>query len=233
MKDYWCIPAKRDADFVACMEDVIDVYERPYDANAPVVCMDEKPYQLIDDARDSLPMRPAADGKEASNAKIDSEYKRNGTCSIFAVVEPKTGRQHVSARERRTALDWAEEIKYLCDEMYPNAAKIILAMDNLNTHVIGSLYKRFKPEEATRLRRKLEIHYTPKHGSWLNIAEIELNILTRQCLDRRISSLAKLKQELAAWEKERNKHITPIHWHFTLPKARTKLVSLYPDLPER
>ena len=214
------------------MEDVIDVYERPYDANTPVVCMDEKPYQLLDDVREPLPMRAETAEQEAKDAKIDSEYKRNGTCSIFAIVEPLTGLQHISLRKRRTALDWADEIKYLCDEMYPSVDKIVLVMDNLNTHAIGSLYKRFKPEEASRLRRKLEIHYTPKHGSWLDMAEIELNILTRQCLDRRISSFEKLARELAAWEKDRNENLTPIHWQFTLPKARTKLVSLYPDLPE-
>ena len=211
---------------MANMEDVIDVYERPYCKTIPVVCLDEKPYQLLGDVRDPLPMRPG------QNRKEDTEYERNGTCSIFAVVEPLTGLQHISVRERRTALDWAEEIQYLCDVMYPDAQNIVVVMDNLNTHAIGSLYKRFKPQEARRLARRLEIHYTPKHGSWLDMAEIELNILTRQCLDRRIDSIGKLKKEIAAWEKERNSRLTPIHWHFTIGKARTKLVSLYPDLPE-
>lgn len=177
------------------MEDVIDVYERPYCQERPVVCLDEKPYQLLGDVRNPLPVRPG------QNMKEDAEYKRNGTCSIFAVVEPLTGRQHISVRKRRTAIDWADEIEYICDVMYPDAQKIVIVMDNLNTHAIGSLYKRFKPQEARRLARRLEIHYTPKHGSWLNMAEIELNILTRQCLDRRIAFLDKLQKETAVWEK--------------------------------
>lgn len=208
------------------MEDVIDVYELPYDSIRPVVCLDEKPYQLLGEVCQPLPMRPGDD------MKLDSEYERKGTCSIFAMVEPLTGKQHVSVRERRTALDWAEEIQYLCDVMYPDAQKILLVMDNLNTHVLGSLYKRFKPEEAHRLARKLEIHYTPKHGSWLNMAEIELNVLTRQCLNRRVESIEKLEKEIQAWENKRNKKPTPIHWLFTKEKARAKLASLYPDLPE-
>ncbi len=208
------------------MEDVIEVYERPYCQEEPMVCLDEKPYQLLGDVRDPLPMRPGQTLKE------DAEYRRNGTCSIFAVVEPLTGRQHISVREKRTAVDWAEEMKYLCDVMYPDARKIVVVMDNLNTHAIGSLYKRFSPQEARRLARRLEIHYTPKHGSWLDMAEIELNILTRQCLNRRVDSLARLQKETATWEKERNSKPTPIHWHFTVDKARTKLVSLYPDLSE-
>ena len=175
MKGYWCIPKKQDADFVACMEDIIDVYERPYARKRPVVCLDEKPLQLLGEVREPLPMRPGA------VEKIDAEYKRNGTCSIFAIVEPLTGHQHISVRERRTALDWAEEIQYLCDVMYPRAERIVLVMDNLNTHTLGSLYKRFKPDEARRLAGRLEIHHTPKHGSWLNMAEIELNVLSRQC----------------------------------------------------
>ncbi len=162
--------------------------------------------------------------------KIDAEYKRNGTCSIFAIVEPLTGYQHISVRERRTALDWAEEIQYLCDVMYPRAEWIVLVMDNLNTHTLGSLYKRFKPDEAHRLAEQLEIHYTSKHGSWLNMAEIELNVLNRQCLNRRIESLAKLQREVYVWENKRNKNPTPIHWLFNKEKARIKLVSLYPDL---
>lgn len=224
MKGYWCIPKKQDADFVACMEDIIDVYERPYARKRPVVCLDEKPLQLLGEVREPLPMRPGA------VEKIDAEYKRNGTCSIFAIVEPLTGHQHISVRERRTALDWAEEIQYLCDVMYPRAERIVLVMDNLNTHALGSLYKRFKPDVARRLAGRLEIHHTPKHGSWLNMAEIELNVLSRQCLNRRIESLAKLQREVRAWENKRNKEPTPIHWLFTKEKARVKLVSLYPDL---
>jgi hypothetical protein len=206
------------------MEDVLDVYEMPYNPSVPVVCMDEKPYQLLGEARESWAMRPG------DNKKIDSEYIRNGTCSIFAFIEPLGGKHHVSVREHRTAVDWAEEIKYLVDEMYPDAEKIILVMDNLNTHKPSSLYKKYKPEEARRIIRKLEIHYTPKHGSWLDIAEIELNIMTRQCLNRRIDSIEKLTSELAAWEKKRNENHLKVNWHFRTKDARVKLISLYPEL---
>ena len=206
------------------MEDVLDVYEMPYNPSVPVVCMDEKPYQLLGEARTSWAMRPG------DNKKVDSEYVRNGTCSIFAFIEPLGGKHHVSVREHRTAVDWAEEIKYLVDEMYPDAEKIILVMDNLNTHKPSSLYKKYKPEEARRIIKKLEIHYTPKHGSWLDIAEIELNVMTRQCLNRRIDSIEKLTSELAAWEKERNETHAKVNWHFQTKDARIKLISLYPEI---
>ena len=206
------------------MEDVLDVYEMPYNPSIPVVCMDEKPYQLLGEARESWAMRPG------DNKKVDSEYVREGTCSIFAFIEPLGGNHHVSVREHRTAVDWAEEIKYMVDEMYPEAEKIILVMDNLNTHKPSSLYKKFKPEEARRIIKKLDIHYTPKHGSWLDIAEIELNVMTRQCLSRRIDSIDKLKSELTAWEKERNEVGAKVNWQFRTKDARIKLVSLYPEL---
>ena len=206
------------------MEDVLDVYEMPYNPSVPVVCMDEKPYQLLGEARESWAMRPG------DNKKIDSEYIRNGTCSIFAFIEPLGGKHHVSVREHRTAVDWAEEIKYLVDEMYPDAEKIILVMDNLNTHKPSSLYKRYKPEEARRIIKKLEIHYTQKHGSWLDIAEIKLNVMTRQCLNWRIDSIEKLTSELATWEKERNENHAKVNWHFRTKDARIKLISLYPEL---
>lgn len=205
------------------MEDVLDIYELPYNKDIPVVCMDEKPYQLLGEARESWAMRPD------DNKKIDSEYIRNGTCSIFAFVEALAGRHHVSVREHRTAIDWAEEIRYLVDEMYPDVQKIILVMDNLNTHKPASLYKTFPPEEARRIIKKLEIHYTPKHGSWLDIAEIELNVMTRQCLSRRISSIDVLRSELAAWEDERNNGKSKVNWQFTTKDARIKLVSPYPE----
>ena len=205
------------------MEDVLDIYELPYNKDIPVVCMDEKPYQLLGEARESWAMRPG------DNKKIDSEYIRNGTCSIFAFVEALAGRHHVSVREHRTAIDWAEEIRYLVDEMYPDVQKIILVMDNLNTHKPASLYKTFPPEEARRIIKKLEIHYTPKHGSWLDIAEIELNVMTRQCLSRRISSIDVLRSELAAWEDERNNGKSKVNWQFTTKDARIKLVSPYPE----
>lgn len=202
----------------------MDVYERPYNPDIPVVCMDEKPYQLLGEIRDSWAMRPGDD------QKIDSEYVRNGTCSIFAFVEPLGGVHHVSVREHRTAVDWAEEIQYLTDVMYPNANKIVLVMDNLNTHKPASLYKRFAPAEARRILNRLEIHYTPKHGSWLDIAEIELNVMTRQCLSRRIGSIEKLRTELSAWESERNNLASKVNWQFKTQDARTKLISLYPEL---
>lgn len=204
------------------MEDILDIYEMPYNPAVPVVCMDEKPYQLLGETREPLPMRPG------NTQKIDSEYVRNGTCSIFVFVEPLGGVRHISVREHRTAVDWAEEIRYLADVRYPDRDKIILVMDNLNTHALSSLYKAFPAPEARRIAKKLEIHYTPKHGSWLDIAEIELNVMTRQCLSRRIADIKLLRQELAAWESDRNEHTACIQWQFTTGHARTKLVSLYP-----
>lgn len=206
------------------MEDILDIYEMPYNPVIPVVCMDEKPYQILGEVRDSWAMRPGDD------KKVDSEYTRNGTCSIFAFIEPLGGMHHVSVRERRTAKDWAEEMKYLSDVMYPDAEKIILVMDNLNIHNPASLYKAFPPEEARRIIKRFEIHYTPKPGSWLDIAEIELNVMTRQCLSRRIASIEHLQKELSAWEKERNSSQVSVNWQFKTNNARTKLVSLYPDL---
>lgn len=206
------------------MEDILDVYEMPYDPSVPVVCMDEKPYQLLGEAREALPMRPG------DLQKIDSEYKRNGTASIFVFIEPLGGIRHVSVREHRTAKDWAEEIRYLTNVSYPDKEKIILVMDNLNTHAIASLYKTFPAAEARRIARKLEIHYTPKHGSWLNIAEIEINVMTRQCLSRRIADIEKLRPELQAWENDRNNAEARINWQFTTDNARIKLTSLYPKI---
>jgi len=210
------------------MEDILDIYEMPYNPAIPVVCMDEKPYQLLGETKQPLSMRPG------DTLKMDSEYVRNSTCSIFVFVEPLGGVRHVSVREHRTALDWAEEIKYLVDVCYPDRDKIILVMDNLNTHALSSLYKAFPAPEARRIAKKLEIHYTPKHGSWLNIAEIELNVMTRQCLSRRIENIDLLRQELAAWECDRNEHTACVRWQFTTHYARTKLISLYPkfDLQE-
>lgn len=205
------------------MEDVLDVYERPYSKEYPVVCMDEKPYQLLGEAREPLPMQPGSD------QKLDSEYIRNGTCSIFAFIEPLCGVHHVSVREHRTAADWAEEMKYLSDIMYPDAEKIVLVMDNLNTHKAASLYKRYSPAEARRIIQRLEIHYTPKHGSWLDIAEIELNVMTRQCLSRRIKDIDTLRKELSSWEAERNTSASKVDWQFKTSNARIKLCSLYPS----
>ena len=209
------------------MEDVLDIYEMPYNAEIPVICMDEKPYQLLGNARESLPMKPGDD------LKIDSEYIRNGTCSIFVFVEPLAGYRYVSVRERRTAIDWAEEIKYILTKCYPGIDKIILVMDNLNTHVISSLYKRFPAKEAREYAKRLEIHYTPKHGSWLDIAEIELNVMTSQCLSRRLDSIERVASELAVWNTERNENIAKVNWHFTTDDARERLISIYPKFEDK
>lgn len=206
------------------MEDILDIYEMPNNSVLPVICMDEKPYQLFDESREPLPMRPG------DIQKVDSEYVRKGTSSIFIFTEVLAGWRHVSAREHRAATDWAEEICYLLEECYPDREKIIFVMDNLNTHAISSLYKRYSPEKARALAKRLEIHYTPKHGSWLNIAEIELNAMTRQCLARRINTLETLQKELSAWEQKRNKNQKTVNWQFKTVDARVKLISLYPQI---
>jgi hypothetical protein len=205
------------------MEDVLAVYSRPFDPAKPVVCMDEKPYQLLDHARDPVAATPGND------LKIDSEYVRCGTCSVFVWVEPLAGRRRVTAREHRTRLDWATEIDQLLNHDYPDAEKVVLVMDNLNTHSIGSLHDAFEPAEAFTLAQRLELHHTPQHGSWLNIAEIELSALTRQCLDRRIADLDTLNTELAAWQNTVNAHQRQVNWQFTTKDARTKLKHLYPE----
>ena len=205
------------------MEDVLEVYSRPYDPLRPVICMDEKPYQLLDEVREPIGAKPG------SVKKVDSEYKREGTCSIFIFTEPLAGWRHVQALERRTKKDWAHQVKWVLDNQYPKAEKVVLTMDNLNTHVISSFYETFSAEEAFRLAQRLEIHYTPKHGSWLNIAEIELSALAAQCLgDRRIPSIEVLNRELSAWESKRNADQKGVDWQFTSADARIKLKWLYP-----
>ncbi len=222
MRAYWCIPPKEDATFVAAMEDVLEVYARPHDPTRPVVCMDEKPYQLLDEVREPIPM------ESGSVLKVDSEYKREGTCSIFIFTEPLAGWRYVEALEHRTKVDWAHQVKWILDNQYPTAEKVVLVMDNLNTHVISSLYKAFPPDEAFRLAQRLEIHYTPKHGSWLNIAEIELSALAAQCLGkRRIPSITSLNNELSIWNTHRNEKQKGVDWHFTHSDARLKLKRLY------
>jgi hypothetical protein len=206
------------------MEDVLEVYQRPYDPQYPVVCMDEKPYQLLGEVRAPIPMKPGRAKRE------DSEYVRNGTCSIFIFTEPLAGRRHQDARERRTKVDWAAQIDKLLTIHYPDAEKIILVSDNLNTHTISSLYEAFTPEKALRLAKRLEMHHTPKHGSWLNIAEIELSAMTTQCLSRRINNLSSLREELSAWETCRNKQTKSVDWQFTTTDARVKLKRLYPNI---
>jgi hypothetical protein len=205
------------------MEDVLAVYARPLDAHRPVVCMDEKPYQLLGQVRDPIPAEPGHDLKE------DSEYVRNGTCSIFVWVEPLRGRRRVDAQPHRTKIDWACQVQRLLTEDYPDADTVVLVMDNLNTHGIGSLYEAFDPATAFDLAQRLEIHHTPKHGSWLNIAEIELSTLTRQCLDRRIADIDTLNTELTAWQHATNADQRQVDWQFTAADARLKLRHLYPN----
>jgi len=205
------------------MEDVLAIYARPHNPAVPVVCMDEKPYQLLAHARDPIPATPGHD------LKVDSEYIRAGTCSIFVWVEPLAGRRRVIARAQRTRVDWAHEVDRLLTSDYPDAEKVILVLDNLNSYSLGSLYEAFEPARAFALAQRLEIHHTPRHGSWLNIAEIELSALTRQCLDRRIADLDILNTELTAWQNAVNTNQRQVSWHFTTSDARTKLRHLYPE----
>jgi hypothetical protein len=223
MKACWCIPPEQNSRFVAAMEDVLEVYSRSYDKHKPVVCMDEKPYQLLNHVREPLPARPGC------TEKIDNEYERNGTCSIFIFTEPLAGWRDAEALPRRTKIDWAQKVRWLLDEQYPEAEKVTLVMDNLNTHNTSSLYEAFPPEEAFRLAQRLEIHYTPKHGSWLNIAECELSSLAAQCLgSRRIADIGLLNLELKAWNTRRNCAQKGVDWQFTTKDARIKLKRLYP-----
>lgn len=216
------IPPQHNADFVAHMEDVLDVYERAYDPDYPVVCMDEQPTQLIEETKTPLPLEP---GKAR---RYDYEYRRNGTANHFMFCQPLGNWRRVAVRERKTALDWAQEIATLLDEDFPEAKKVILICDNLNTHKIASLYEAFEPERARAYVSRLEIHYTPKHGSWLNAAEIELSILTKQCLGRRIPNVKTLKAEVATWQQNRNQSDKGVDWQFTANDARIKLKHLYP-----
>jgi DDE superfamily endonuclease len=220
----WVIPPEQSGAFVAHMEDVLDVYQRPYDPQSPMVCMDEQPVQLIKEVRPPL---PAAEGKPE---RYDYEYERNGTANIFMFTEPLRGLRTVSVREHKTAIDWATEVQQLLDIQYPEAERIRLVCDNLNTHGIGSLYEAFPPEQARRLASRLEIHHTPKHGSWLNIAEIELSALTIQCLDRRLPDLEALINETTQWEKRRNASPKGVDWQFSTHDARVKLKRLYPQM---
>jgi len=206
------------------MEDVLDVCHLPYDPEYPVVCMDESSKQLIGEIREPIP------GKPGRVRRIDDEYVRNGVAEIFMEVEPLAGRRHVAITERRTRKDWAKQIKEMLDDRYPDACKVRLVLDNLNTHNIASLYETFEPQEARRLAERLEIHYTPKHGSWLNIAEIELSVLKGQCLDRRIPAMETMQAHVAAWEKARNNRTRKIVWQFKASDARIKLRHLYPNI---
>ena len=204
------------------MEDVLDVYHRRYDPLRPVVCMDESCKQLIGEVHTPIPVAPG------HPALHDDEYVRNGVAEIFLEVEPLGGMRHVEITEHRKKVDWAHFIKGMLDERYPEAEKVVLVMDNLNTHGISSLYATFQPHDARRLAERLEIHYTPKHGSWLNIAEIELSVLKGQCLDRRIPEIEIMRKEVNAWECHRNNRKSKINWQFTSDDARIKLRRLYP-----
>jgi hypothetical protein len=206
------------------MEDVLDVYTRPYDALRPQVCLDETSKQLVAETR--MPL-PTGRGRAA---RYDYEYERRGVCALFMVCEPLRGWREVSVSDHRGMVDFAHVIKHLVDDVYPDAEQIVLVMDNLNTHSPGSLYEVFEPAEAKRLADKLEIHYTPKHGSWLDMAEIELSVLNRQCLDRRIPDRDSLVSEVAAWTRARNASETTINWRFTTADARIKLKHLYPAI---
>ena len=203
------------------MEDVLDVYHRPYDPLRPQVCLDEASKQLISETRPSIPPQPG------QVRRVDAEYRRNGTASVFMMTVPLEGKRHVRVREHRKRKDFAEVVRELCDELYPEAEKIVLVMDNLNTHNTASLYEAFEPQEARRLAEKLEIHYTPKHGSWLNMAEIELSVLSRQCMDDYFETQEQLAEQIATWERSRNENNVGIDWPFTTADARIKLKRLY------
>jgi len=207
------------------MEDVLELYEEMYDAKRPVVCFDEKSVQLVAETRVPSAVRPGR------SQRYDYEYERRGTANIFMAVEPLGGWRHVTVTERRTKLDFAAQMKQLVDVHYPEAERIRVVMDNLNTHKAASLYEAFPPAEARRLLRRLEFHYTPKHASWLDMAEIELSVLTGQCLDRRIPDRGSLEQNTAAWESRRNRDGIPVKWRFTVQQARTTLLHLYPPIP--
>jgi hypothetical protein len=218
------IPPEQSGEFVARMEDVLDVYHRPYDERRPLVCLDEVPVQLVGETRVPQPARPG------QPARYDYEYVRNGTANLFMIFEPLLGWRHAAVTARRTATDLAVVLRWLVDEVHPDARKVVLVTDNLNTHHPGCLYEAFAPAEARRLAERLEWHYTPKHGSWLNIAEIELAALSKQCLARRIGTKAELERQVAEWEDARNDAQVEARWQFTTAKARVKLHRLYPSL---
>ena len=206
------------------MEDVLDVYTQPYDPQRPLVCMDEMPKQLLAETREPLRLEPG------QPKRVDYEYQREGVANLFMLFEPLAGKRYVETTDRRTRQDWAEAMQKLSDELYPEADKIVVVLDNLNTHTPASFYVAFEPEEARRLAKRFEFHFTPKHGSWLNMAEIEFSALVRQCLDRRIPNQETLTQEVQAWQERRNTETVKVHWRFTTADARIKLRRLYPTI---
>jgi hypothetical protein len=223
--EYWVIPPEADAEFAASMEEVLDVYARPYDSRYPVLCMDEQPIQLLEETR-----QPIA-GTTKHPRRVDYEYERAGTASIFLFCEPLLGWRHVSVRDRRTKVDWAQEVEELLRTRYASAEKVILVSDNLNTHTKGAFYEAFEPEKARALVRRVEFCHTPKHGSWLNIAENELSSMTRQCVTgRRFATVEELREETRAWHDHSNARQRGVDWQFKVDDARVKLKSVYPKL---
>ncbi len=224
LKQQWVIPPRSSAAFVANMEDVLDTYANPYDSSRPVVCVDECGKQLIGDVREPLPVRPGR------VARQDSEYRRGGMANMFMAFEPLVGRRHVEVTARKTSVDFARFLRTVSDELYHDAEIIVLVCDNLSTHTSAAFYEAFEPNEARRLTGRFEWHYTPKHGSWLNVAEMELSVLARQCLDRRIPDSPTLTREIALWERQRNTAQVAVNWQFTTTDARFKLRKLYPTI---
>ena len=224
LKECRCIPPQGSAQFVCAMEDVLEVYHRDYGEGEVLVCLDETSKQLVAETRQS---RPAIPGHPLA---YDHEYRRNGVSNLFMIYAPLEGWRRVEVTERRTKVDWARVVRKLVDEDFPHKERIVLVMDNLNTHHPASLYEAFEPEEALRISQRVEIHHTPKHGSWLNMAEIELGVLAGQCLDRRIPDQETLEREAAAWQQRRNQQGIRVNWRFTTQDARIKLKSLYPSI---
>ena len=223
--DYWVIPPAADGQFVACMEEVLDTYAQPYDACCPVVCMDEQPIQLLKETRTPI----AATRKHPR--RVDYEYERAGTASLFMFCEPLSGWRQVTARPRRTKIDWAQEVEALLRTRYAQAEKVILVCDNLNTHTKGAFYDAFEPDKARAIVRRLEFRHTPKHGSWLNIAENELSSMTRQCVKgRRFATIDRLRSETTAWQASSNDKQRGVDWQFQVSDARIKLKSIYPKI---
>ena len=230
LKDCWRIPPKEDAGFVAAMEDVLDVCQREFGEDEVLACMDETSKQQVKETRTPLPPKPAeAPGEAGTPTRHDYEYERNGVSNLFMLFAPLEGWRRVEVTDRRAKVDWARAIGRLVDVDFPDK-RVVLVMDNLNTHAPGSLHESFEPAEARRIARRLEIHYTPKHGSWLNMAEIELSALAAQCLDRRIPDQDSLCREVDAWQEPRNRQSTRVDWRFTTDDARIKLKSLYPSI---
>lgn len=224
LKKEWKIPPKCNEEFVWRMEAILDIYKRPYDEQYPVICFDESSKQQIQEVIEVLPISPG------EVLKYDSEYKRNGVSNLFMIFEPLQGKRHVRVTDQRTKKDWAECMRIIVDELYPKAKKITIVMDNLNTHTPASLYGCFEPSEAKRIADQLDIQYTPKHGSWLNMAEIEFSALSRQCLKRRIPTQEVLRKEIKAWVVARNQESVGCNWQFTTEDARIKLKKLYPNI---